>query len=140
VVRGRRIISSNSRTREMDKFRILIVEDNGLFRQAIREGLQLSFPGLAIDEATNGVEALKRVKASLPDLILMDIRLPGESGLELSQKIKATYPDIIILILSNYDTPEYRNAAFRYRADHFLAKESFNRMRLEELVRSYYKI
>ena len=79
------IVSPNSSPREMDKFRILIVEDNGLFRQALREDLQLSFPGLAVDEATNGVEALKRVKAFLPDLILMDIRLPGESGLGLSQ-------------------------------------------------------
>ncbi len=124
----------------MDKFRILIVEDNGLFRQALREGLQLSFPGAAIDEATTGAEALQRVKAFFPDLILMDIRLPGESGLGLTQKIKAAYPDIIIFILSNYDIPEYRNAAFRYGADHFIAKDSFNRMRLEGLVRSYYKI
>jgi len=138
-MRGR-IVSSNSSPREMDKFRILIVEDNGLFRQALREGLQLSFPGVAIDEATTGAEALQRVKAFFPDLILMDIRLPGESGLGLTQKIKAAYPDIIIFILSNYDIPEYRNAAFRYGADHFIAKDSFNRMRLEELVRSYYKI
>jgi CheY-like chemotaxis protein len=50
------------------------VENNGLFRQAVREGLELSFPGVAIEEATNGVEALQRVKAFLPDLILMDIR------------------------------------------------------------------
>ena len=121
-------------------FRILIVEDNGIFRQALREGLQLSFPGVAIDEATNGVEALQRVKAFFPDLILMDIRLPGESGLGLTQKIKAAYPDIIICILSNYDIPECREAALRYGADHFIPKGSFNRMRLEELVRSYYKI
>ncbi len=121
-------------------FRILIVEDNGIFRQAIREGLQLSFPGVTIDEATNGVEALQRVKAFFPDLILMDIRLPGESGLGLTQKIKTAYPNIIICILSNYDIPECREAALKYGADHFIAKESFNRMRLEELVRSYYKI
>ncbi len=124
----------------MDKFRILIVEDNGLFRQALRESLQLSFPWLAIDEATTGVEALRRVKALLPDLILMDIRLPGENGLELTHKIKSAYPDVIIFILSNYDAPEYQKAAFRYGADHFIAKDSFNRMRLEGLVRSYYKI
>jgi DNA-binding NarL/FixJ family response regulator len=124
----------------MDKFRILIVEDNDFFRQALREGLQLSFPWAAIDEATTGAEALRRVKAFFPDLIFMDIRLPGESGLGLTQKIKAVYPDIIIFILSNYDAPEYRKAAYRYGADHFIAKESFNRMQLEGLVRSYYKM
>jgi DNA-binding NarL/FixJ family response regulator len=124
----------------MDKFRILVVEDNGLFRQAVRESLQLSFPRLAIDEATTGVEALRSVEAFHPDLIFMDIRLPGESGLALTDKIKAAYPDIIIFILSNYDAPEYRKAAFRYGADHFIAKDSFNRIRLEGLVRSYYKM
>ena len=100
----------------------------------------MSFPGVAIDEATNGVEALQRVQAFFPDLILMDIRLPGESGLGLTQKIKAVYPDIIIFILTNYDIPEYREAAFRYGADRFILKESLRGMRLEELVRSYYKI
>lgn len=134
------IVSPNSSPRKTDKFRILIVEDNGLFRQALREGLELSFPGVAVDEATNGAEALQRIKAFFPDLILMDIRLPGESGLGLTRKIKEAYPDIIIFILSNYDLPEYRNAAFRYGADHFIPKGSFNRMQLEELVRSYYKI
>jgi DNA-binding NarL/FixJ family response regulator len=134
------IVSPNSSPREMDKLRVLIVEDNSLFRQALRNGLKLSFPGVVIDEAINGAEVLKRVQASYPDLIFMDIRLPGESGLVLTQKIKEAYPDIIIFILSNYDIPEYRDAAFRYGADHFIAKKSFNRMQLEELVRSYYKI
>jgi DNA-binding NarL/FixJ family response regulator len=134
------VVSPNSSPREMDKLRILIVEDNGLFRQALRNGLQLSFQGATIDEATNGVEALKRIQAFFPDLILMDIRLPGESGLVLTQKIKEAHPEIIIFILSNYDIPEYRDAAFRYGADHFIPKGSFNRMQFEELIRSYYKI
>jgi CheY-like chemotaxis protein len=134
------MVSSDSSAREMDKFRILIVEDNGLFRQILTDSLQMSFPAVAIDEATNGVEALQRVRSLFPDLILMDIRLPGESGLGLTQKIKAVYPDIIIFILTHYDIPECREAAFRYGADRFIAKESLNRMRLEELVRSFYKI
>jgi CheY-like chemotaxis protein len=100
----------------------------------------MSFPAVAIDEATNGVEALQRVRTLFPDLILMDIRLPGESGLRLTQKIKAAYPDIIIFILTNYDIPECREAAYRYGADRFILKESLNQRRLEELVRSYYKI
>ena len=124
----------------MDKFRILIVEDSNPYRQALRDSLQTSFPGVAIDEAKNGVEAWQKVEASYPDLILMDLRLPGESGLKLTQRIKAAYPNIIIFILTNYDIPECREVAYRYGADRFFAKESFNRVRLEELVRSYYKI
>ena len=71
-----------------------------------------------------------------------NLRVPlhGENGLNLTKKIKEVYPDIIIFILTNYDIPEYRKAAVRYGTGHFVVKESFDRMRLEELVRSYYKI
>lgn len=122
----------------MNKLRLLIVEDNNLFRQTVRESLQGSFPEIAIDEAANGVEALKKVNVFAPDLILMDMRLPGESGLALTKKIKAIYPDIIIFILTNYDSRECREAASRYGADRYIAKDSFKRV--EELIKSYFKI
>ncbi len=124
----------------MDKFRILIVEDNGLYRKTLRESLQMSFPEAAIDEAKDGVEALQRVQAFYPDLILMDLRLPGESGLKLTQKIKAAYPDITIFILTTYDTPECRETALRCGADRFIQKDSVTLKQLEELVRSFYRI
>ncbi len=124
----------------MNKLRTLIVEDNSLFRQTLRESLEMSFPGIAIDEAANGAEALQRVNAFLPDLILMDIRLPGESGLGLTKKIKEIHPDVTVFILTHYDTPECREAASRYGADRFIVKDSLNRMRLEELIKSYFKI
>jgi DNA-binding NarL/FixJ family response regulator len=95
----------------MNKLRTLIVEDSSLFRQTLKESLQMSFPGIAIDEAANGAEALQRVNASLPDLILMDIRIPGESGLGLTKKIKEIYPDVTVFILTHYDTPECREAS-----------------------------
>ena len=124
----------------MDKFRILIVEDNALFRQTLRESLRMPFPTIAIDEAADGGEALQKVDGFLPDLVFVDIGLPGENGLELTKKIKATHPDITIFILTDYDTPEYRKAASQCGADCFIDKTSFNQVRLEELVRSYYKI
>ena len=124
----------------MKKFRILIVDDNGPFRQTLRETLQTCFSTIAIDEAADGGEALQKVGAFLPDLIFMDIRLPGENGLELTKKIKATHPNITILILTSYDMPEYREAAFQYGADRFLAKNSLDRKELKELVKSYQKV
>ena len=132
------MVSSNPSPKGMNKLRLLLVEDNKLFRQTLRESLQVSFPEIAIDEAANGVEALKRVNVFAPDLILMDMRLPGESGLALTQKIKAISPDIIIFILTNYDSQECREAASRYGADRYIPKDSLKR--LEELIRSYFKI
>ena len=132
------MFSSKPSPKEMNKLRLLLVEDNNLFRQTLRESLQVSFPEIAIDEAPNGVEALKRVKSFAPDLILMDIRLPGESGLGVTKKIKAIYPDIIIFILTNYDSEECREAASRYGADRYIPKDSLKRV--EELIKSYFKI
>ena len=133
-----KIVSSKSNSEGTNKLRLLIVEDNDLFRKTLRESLQVSFPQIVIDEAANGVEAMKRVSSFAPDLILMDMRLPGESGLGLTGKIKAAYPDIIIFILTNYDTQECREAASRYGADRYIAKDSFHR--LQELIKSYFRI
>jgi len=132
------MVSSNPSPKGMNKLRLLLVEDNNLFRQTLRESLRASFPEIAIDEAANGVEALKRVNVFAPDLILMDIRLPGESGLALTKKIKAIYPDIIIFILTNYDSQECREAASRYGADRYIPKDSLKRV--EELIKSYFKV
>ncbi len=137
-MKGKDMASSNPGPKGMNKLRLLIVEDNNLFRQTLKESLQVSFPDIAIDEAGNGVEAMKRVNAFAPDLILMDIRLPGESGLALTRKIKTVYPDIIIFVLTNYDSQECREAASRYGADRYIAKDSFNRV--EELIKSYFKV
>ncbi len=124
----------------MDNLKILIVEDNNLFRQTLKESLQISLSGVTICEAADGREVLQKVGTFLPDLIFMDIRLPGQNGLSLTQKIKEVYPDIIVFILTSCDIPEYRRAAFRCGADRFMIKGSFDPMRLGDLVRSYYKI
>jgi DNA-binding NarL/FixJ family response regulator len=105
--------------------RLLIVEDNAFFLQFFRETLHSRFPSLEISEAADGEEAMQKIKALQPEAIFMDLRLPGESGLELTKKIKAQYPNIIVVIVTNYDLPEYRKAAYESKADHFISKDSF---------------
>jgi DNA-binding NarL/FixJ family response regulator len=134
------MVSSNSSPGAMKKFRILIVDDTVLFRQILKENLLKSFPTVAVDEAADGGEALRKVDALHPDLIFMDIKLPGENGLELTKKIKATHPNITIFILTSYDIPEYREAAFQYGADRFFCKSSLNQMELAEVVKSCQKV
>lgn len=112
----------------MDKDRILIVEDNAFFLQFLKETLHSRFPSIDILEAGGGEEALQKIETSLPNIILMDLRLPGENGLELTKRIKAQHPDIIVVIITNYDLPEYREAAYQCRADHFLTKDYFLKM------------
>jgi DNA-binding NarL/FixJ family response regulator len=103
-------------------FNTLIVEDSIQFRQLLKETLHTRFPAMDIHEAQDGKEAMQIVKIFHPDLIFMDIRLPGETGLELTQKIKRDFPQANIIILTNYDLPEYREAALKFGANHFLPK------------------
>ena len=103
-------------------FNTLVVEDNATFRKILLNLLSYRFPFMDIDESESGEDALNKIKARVPDLIFLDIRLPGENGLELTRKIKSVYPDTIIVILTNYDLPEYRQLANQYGANYFLSK------------------
>ena len=89
------------------------------------------FPSMIIAEAGDGEEALRKIDALLPDLIFMDINLPGESGLELTRKIKVFHPETSIIILTSHDLPEHRQVAYEQGANSFLVKGSFI---LEELI------
>lgn len=117
-------------------FRVLIIEDSNIFRQMLGEALHNQFPKMDILETANGEEAFKKIAAFPPDLIFMDIKLPGESGLELTKKIKTRYPNITIVILTAYDIPEYREAAVQAKANFFLSKGSASKENILTLVES----
>ncbi len=117
-------------------FRTMLVEDNLLFRESLRDSLRLQFPSMEIVEAGNGQEAFERIDSFSPNLIFMDIRLPGQNGLELTKRIKELYPNVIVIILTNYDLPEYREAAARFNADHFLSKDSMTHQDVNVLVKA----
>jgi DNA-binding NarL/FixJ family response regulator len=105
-------------------FKTMLVEDNSSFRQLVKNDLKDQFPSMDIIEAGDGVEAFQKIDSHPPNLIFMDIQLPGENGLQLTKKIKADHPEIIIVILTSHDLPEYREAATRNKADYFLSKDS----------------
>ena len=112
----------------------LIVDDNSMLRETTRNFLKSKFPELCVLEAQDGKEAFQQTNHHEPDLILMDIGLPGENGLELTRKIKNLYPQITIIIFTNYDIAEYRKAAFEYGADLFFSKSSLPKNKLVKAV------
>lgn len=117
-------------------FKTMLVEDNSSFRQMVRNNLKDQFPSMDIIEAGDGIEAFQKIDSHHPNLIFMDIQLPGENGLELTRKIKTDHPDIIIIILSSHDSPEYQEAATRNRANYFLSKSSAGGREISTLVRA----
>ena len=100
----------------------LIVEDNPLNRDTLKGLLTRHFSSMIVEVASDGREAIQKVDSFQPDLILMDIRLPDESGLELTKKIKTTNSNVKVLILTGHHYPEYKEMAARCGADGFLIK------------------
>lgn len=120
----------------MRPFKTLIVEDNVSFRQTLLEILTARFPFMSIEEAGDGDEALQKIDLSTPDLIFMDIKLPGENGLQLTRKIKAKSSEVVVIVLTSYDFPEYREAAFQFGANHFMVKGQSTNEEILALVES----
>ena len=114
----------------------LLVEDNLIFRQTIKQILLSEFPSMRIREASNGTDAFQSMDSQASELILMDIQLPGDNGLVLTRKLKDAFPHVVVVILTEHDVPEYRDAAYRCGADHFLVKGSTRAIEILNLVRS----
>ncbi|HSR10646.1 MAG TPA: response regulator transcription factor [Thermodesulfobacteriota bacterium] len=120
----------------MRTFRILIVEDNPIFRQTILDFLEVHFPSALAESAEDGASALEKVEGFRPDLIFMDIKLREENGLLITDQIKRSHPNAKIVILTSYDWPEYREAAFKFGADHFVVKGNSSNEEMVELIQS----
>lgn len=120
----------------MFMLRVLLVDYRYDFREAFKESFSYHYPSALIEEVGGGDEALEKIRQTPPDLIFMDIRMPGMNGLQLTQKIKGESPNTRIAILTSYDLLEYREAALQYGADHFFVKSSLQWDEVEALVKS----
>jgi DNA-binding NarL/FixJ family response regulator len=101
---------------------ILVVEDDLTFRKWLKDTLLREMPRLAVREAPDGEQALKEVKDFNPRVVIMDIGLPGKNGIEITKAIKSLCPPAKFIFLTNYDDPEYRQAAEKLGVDCFLSK------------------
>jgi DNA-binding NarL/FixJ family response regulator len=103
---------------------ILIVDDQPLQRMGFRMVLE-SEPGVCIaGEATNGIEAVRRTAELSPDVVLMDIRMPGMDGIEATRQITASGGRSRVLVLTTFDLDEYVYAALQAGASGFLLKDA----------------
>ena len=104
--------------------RVMIFEGNSTFQEILESIFASRFPSAELFTVADAGGAMEKLEGFLPDLILIDNRLPGGKALDLTQKIKARHPESIVIFLCSYDMPEYREMAFRRGADYFMAKDS----------------
>ncbi|MFI9823845.1 response regulator [Streptomyces sp. NPDC052013] len=103
---------------------VLIADDQPLQRFGFRMLLESQDDLTVLDEATNGSEAVRKSAELHPDVVLMDIRMPGMDGIEATRRIVATGDRTRVLILTTFDLDEYAHAGLRAGASGFLIKDA----------------
>lgn len=100
----------------------LIVEDNKVFRRTLKNFLTGESNIEIIAEVESGPEAVETAAKKAPDLVIMDIRMPGGSGLSATSQIKKSNPDIKVVMLTLWDEKELRDEAAKRGADAYVIK------------------
>jgi DNA-binding NarL/FixJ family response regulator len=107
----------------MDKIRVIVVDDHPLFRQGLRNLLGTESDLQVVGEAESGEQAIERVRECMPDVVMMDVNLPGINGLEATRLIKSVSSRTNVVILTAYDDEEQMYHAIRAGASAFYAKD-----------------
>lgn len=105
------------------KIKVLIVDDQEILSEGIRSVLSTSDELEVVATACDGQDALEKMKKVLPDVVLLDIRMPNMNGVVTTGEIKALYPDVKVLILTTFDDSDYILSALNNGACGYLLKD-----------------
>jgi len=104
--------------------RILIADDHALFREGLRRILELEEDIEIVGEASDGTEAFELANRLKPDVILMDISLPGPNGIRITRQVKKKYRKVHIIMLSMYEDTVHITESFQAGASGYVIKTS----------------
>ena len=102
--------------------KVLIADDQELIRESLKIVLGANEDMEVTGIAENGEQVLSEIKKEKPNVILMDIRMPGIDGVECTRLVKEKYPDIYIIVLTTFDDDEFVFSALKYGASGYLLK------------------
>ncbi len=102
--------------------RILLIDDHSMMREGLRRFIEGSPHLEVVGEAADSDQGWALTQALMPDLVLMDLDLPGEGGIALSFRIKAEHPNIKIVVLTGHTDPRYAHDAIKAGASGYLLK------------------
>ena len=107
-----------------EKIKVMLVDDEQLIRSGLKIMLE-TYPDIeVIHQAGNGREAFECCKNEVPDVVLMDIRMPVSTGIEGTKLIKEAYPEVKIVMVTTFQDTEYIVEAMQYGASGYLLKDS----------------
>ncbi|HLF02917.1 MAG TPA: response regulator transcription factor [Anaerolineales bacterium] len=107
-----------------EPIRILIADDHEVVRDGLRLLLEDEADFVVVGEAGNGAEAVRLTGELRPDVVLMDLRMPGVGGLEAIEQIRAQWPDVAVVILTTYNEDELMVRGLRAGARGYLLKDT----------------
>ncbi|MCB0716710.1 MAG: response regulator transcription factor [Chitinophagaceae bacterium] len=126
----------------MDTIKVAIADDHKIFRKGVILSLRPFSNIKFVQEAENGDELLQGLAASQPDVVLMDLRMPGKDGIDATKKISKDHPEIKVLILSMYEDERFVYHLMENGANGYLLKNSepneIRRAIVEVMEKGYY--
>jgi DNA-binding NarL/FixJ family response regulator len=118
----------------MKELRSLIADDQASFRKKMQEMTQAIPWASIVAKAENGLEAIELVRQHRPDVVLMDIVMPGMSGIEATRRIKKIAPQTKVIAITAYDNAEFPRRSIEAGADLFIKKEELDSETLKECL------
>lgn len=102
--------------------KILIADDQELIRESLKIILSTNNEFEVIDTVGSGKEVVESIRRHIPDIILMDVRMPDMDGVQCTKFVKEVYPEIKVIVLTTFDDDEYIFSALKYGASGYLLK------------------
>lgn len=125
------------RLKKLDKIRVLLVDDHPAFRTGMAALIENEPDLKVVAEAGDGAQALQFYREQRPDVVLMDLRLPGIGGVETTMAIRKEFPDARVIVLTTFDTDEDIYRAIQSGAKSYLLKDTPN-VELAQTIRAVF--